>query len=272
MSLKNLSVKNKIPKLLENNLKNKKILKIYRSFEKSLNLNDKFAVAVSGGPDSLALAYLAKIYSIKKQLEVKFLFVDHKLRNESTKEAKNVKKILKKFNLKVEILTWRGKKPKSNIQSLAREKRYNLLLSKCLENNFKNIIFAHHRDDVIENFFIRFLRGSGLKGLVSLDNRSKINGINIWRPLIEIEKKELEFISKKVFNFFVRDPSNYDEKFQRIRVRKIISKLEKEGLNKNMFYKTIKNLKSSNNAINFYVIDNLKKNCTYSLKKKKGLF
>ena len=123
MSLKNLSVKNKIPKLLENNLKNKKILKIYRSFEKSLNLNDKFAVAVSGGPDSLALAYLAKIYSIKKQLEVKFLFVDHKLRNESTKEAKNVKKILKKFNLKVEILTWRGKKPKSNIQSLAREKK-----------------------------------------------------------------------------------------------------------------------------------------------------
>ena len=96
MSLKNLSVKIKIPKLLKDKLNNKKIIEIYNKFEKSLDVNESFAVAVSGGPDSLALAFLAKIYSIKKKLSSKFFIVDHKLRPESTNEAKVVKRLLKK--------------------------------------------------------------------------------------------------------------------------------------------------------------------------------
>ena len=67
MSLKNLSVKTKIPKFLKNYLNNKRINKIYQNFSKSLNLNENFAIAVSGGPDSLALSFLAKVYSIKKK-------------------------------------------------------------------------------------------------------------------------------------------------------------------------------------------------------------
>ena len=131
MSLKNLSVKTKIPKLLSDKLKNRKIKQIYEKFEKNINLNEKFAVAVSGGSDSMALAFLDKIYSCKNGLFANFLIVDHKLRPESTSEAKFVKKILKKFNIKSEILTWNGKKPKKNLQSLSRKKRYELLLKKC---------------------------------------------------------------------------------------------------------------------------------------------
>ena len=67
MSLKNLSVKTRIPKLFKDKLKNKRITKIYNKFEKNLGVNKDFAVAVSGGPDSLALAFLSKIYSIKKK-------------------------------------------------------------------------------------------------------------------------------------------------------------------------------------------------------------
>ena len=92
MSLKNLSAKNKTLKLLQN----RKINQIYKRFEKLLNINTSFIVAVSGGPDSLALACLAKIYSVKK-LTSKFFIVDHKLRAESTKEAKLVRHILKKI-------------------------------------------------------------------------------------------------------------------------------------------------------------------------------
>ena len=62
MSRKNLSVVNKIPKLLNSKLKNKRISKIYREFEKTLSIKENFIVAVSGGPDSLALAFLSKIY------------------------------------------------------------------------------------------------------------------------------------------------------------------------------------------------------------------
>ena len=68
MSLKNLSAKIKIPKVLKNKLNNKKISQIYKKFAKSIDINENFIVAVSGGPDSLALAFLSKIYSIQKNL------------------------------------------------------------------------------------------------------------------------------------------------------------------------------------------------------------
>ena len=84
MSLKNLSAKTKIPKVFKNKLHNKKISQIYKKFAKSLKINENFIVAVSGGPDSLALAFLSKIYSIQKNVKVKFYIIDHKLRAEST--------------------------------------------------------------------------------------------------------------------------------------------------------------------------------------------
>ena len=264
MSRKNLSVKIKIPKIFRDTLKNKKISTIYKRFEKSLNIDEKFAVAVSGGPDSLALAFLAKVYSIKKKISSRFFIVDHKLRPESTKEAKAVSKELKKILVKSDILTWKGKKPLKNIQSIARDKRYELLTKNCEKFKITNILLGHHQDDLFENFFIRFSRGSGLKGLVSLDKKSKTNNKNLIRPLINEKKEDLVHISKKVFNFYVQDPSNLDEKFKRIRVRKLINELQKEGLDKTKFLKTIRNLKYSNKVVDFYVQENLKKNTYFS--------
>ena len=268
MSHKNLNARIKIPKLLIDKLKNKKINSIYKRFEQTLNINENFAVAVSGGPDSLALAFLAKIYSIKKNLSAKFLIVDHKLRNESTKEAKFVLNVLKKNSIKSEILTWTGKKTPKNIQSQAREKRYDLLIKKCKKFEIRNILLGHHQDDLFENFFNRFLRGSGLKGLVSFDYKSKIEDNNILRPLIYQKKDDLIYLSKKVFNFYVKDPTNLDEKFQRIKVRKLINSLQENGLHKKKFLKTIQNLKFSNNVVNFYVNENLKKNAVFSERNK----
>ena len=90
MNQKNLSVQNKNHKKILNHLNKKKILKIYKEFSISLNIKDNLAVAVSGGPDSLALAYLTKCYSIKNNIKVKYFIVDHKLRKESSSEAKIV--------------------------------------------------------------------------------------------------------------------------------------------------------------------------------------
>ena len=97
MSPKNLNATNKTHKFLFNKLKDKRTLQIYNKFENNLNINKNFIVAVSGGPDSLALSFLTKIYSIKKSLDVRYFIVDHKLRNNSTSEAKNVQKNLKTF-------------------------------------------------------------------------------------------------------------------------------------------------------------------------------
>ena len=256
MSLKNLNVSKKTHKFLLDKLKDSRTLQIYKKFESNLPVKKNFVVAVSGGPDSLALSFLAKIYSIKKSVNIKYFIVDHKLRKNSTLEANYVKKILTNFSIKLNILTWKGKKPKKNIQSIAREKRYKLLTDVAKKYRIKNILLGHHLDDLFENFFIRILRGSGLQGLVSLDKETQNNNINLIRPLISIEKDDLVYISKIVFRSYIEDPSNEDDKFKRVKVRNLLKELSLEGLDKNKFFLTIKNLKFSNENIKFYTKKN----------------
>ena len=267
MSPKNLNAPNKTHKLLLNKLKDKRTNQIYRKFEKYLDINEDLIVAVSGGPDSLALSFLAKIYSIKKFLNVKYFIVDHKLRKNSTLEAKYVKKQLKNFSAHLDILTWNGTKPKKNIQSIAREKRYKLLLKEAKKFEVKNILLGHHLDDLFENFFIRILRGSGLNGLVSLDQKTENDKINLIRPLLNFNKKDLIYISKYIFGSFLKDPSNEDDKFKRIKIRNLLKQLEAEGLDRNKFLLTVKNLKFANESIKFYTNKNLIDNTSF-LKKK----
>ena len=266
MSQKNSNVSIRIPKILQKQLNNKKIGKIYKNFEKNLNLDKNFAVAVSGGPDSLALAVLAKIYAFKKRLVSKFFIVDHRIRKESSQEAKLTRKKLSSVGINSQILIWKGKKPTKNLQSLARKKRYELLIANCNKFKIENILLGHHEDDVLENFFIRILRGSGLKGLISFDKEVRIDQTNLLRPLLDQKKDDLIFIAKHVFNFYVKDPSNENELFQRVKIRKLIDKLQKNGLDKKKFLNTIKNLKYSDKAIKFYVNKNLKENTYYSPK------
>ena len=269
MSLKNLSAKNKIHNCFINFQKKKRFKKIYKKFEKSLNLDSSFAVAVSGGPDSMALAFLSKVYAIKNGLNPKFYIVNHNLRKNSAKEANLVQKVLRKFFINAKVLNWVGKKPTSNLQSISRDKRFKLLFKECKSYNISNILLGHHVDDLYENFFIRILRGSGLKGLISLGKKTTVDNINILRPLLDISKNELEFISINTFNFFVKDPSNYNDKFQRIKIRKLIHVLQNNGLDKKKFLLTIRNLKYSDYVINFYKKQNIDENSFFSVKKKK---
>ena len=263
MSPKNLNVSSKTHKILLNKLKDKRTFYIYKKFETLLNINEDFIVAVSGGPDSLALSFLAKIYSINKSLKIKYLNINHKLRKNSTLETKYVKKLLKKFSINLNILTWNGKKPKKNIQAVAREKRYKLLTNEAKRLKIKNILLGHHLDDLFENFFIRILRGSGLNGLVSLDQRTEDEKINLIRPLINFDKKDLIYVSKYVFGSYIEDTSNKDDKFQRVRIRNLLKQLELEGLDRNKFLLTIKNLKFANETIKFYTKENLQLNTSF---------
>ncbi len=266
MSLKNLNVSNKTHKFLLENLKNKKIFQIYKHFERNLDLSENFIVAVSGGPDSLALSFLTKIYSIEKSIKVKYMMVDHKLRKNSTKETIFTKKLLQKLKCKLIILTWKGKKPKNNIQSVAREKRYSLLINRAKKFKINNILLGHHKDDLFENFFIRILRGSGLNGIISFDKRSKERNINLIRPLLNFSKKDLESLSKHVFKSFIQDPSNENELFKRIKIRKLLKNLQSEGLDLKKFNLTIQNLKIANESIKFFTKKNLYQNSTINYK------
>ena len=271
MNLKNLSVRNKIPNQYKVKISNQRVNQIYKKFENSFKIDTNFIVAVSGGADSLALAFLTKLFAFKNNLRPKYYIVDHKLRKESTKEAFKVKKILSSLDINSQILTVRDKKPQNRIQSFAREKRYNLLFSKCKKFKINNLVLGHHVDDLFENFFLRMIRGSGLKGLVSLGESAQIQNINLIRPLIKFDKKDLLFISKFVFNFYVSDPSNHDPKFNRVKIRNFIEQLKSIGLSKIKFQLTIENLKRSDQTIRFYVERNKKINAITN-RGKKDLF
>jgi tRNA(Ile)-lysidine synthase len=268
MKKKSLNVKNKIHKKILKYLNNKKIFKIYKEFELFLLNKGRFSVAVSGGPDSLALVFVAKCFSILNKIDIKYYLVDHRLRKNSSQEAKKVFLLLKKFDINCKILIWKGRKPKSNIQAIARNKRYYLLNNQCKKDKINYLTLGHHIDDMYENFLIRLLRGSGLKGLTSFGKNSeyKKNEVKLLRPLINLEKKDLIYLSKKIFNFYVEDPSNLNENFKRIRIRKLINLLESEGLDKKKLRLTINNLKDADQTIKFYIKNNIEVNSIFSKK------
>ena len=269
MQKKNLSVKKKIHNFYFKKLEDPRIKKIYLNFKKKIfkNIPNSFCVAVSGGSDSMALSFLAKCYSIENNKKVYFYIVDHKLRKNSTSEALFVQKKLKSFQILSKILTIKKENISKNIQSFARDNRYKLIIKQSLIKKNDMILTAHHSDDLIENFFIRLLRGSGLKGLISFNkikSKVKLNDkVFILRPLIDIPKKDLAYISKNTFNYNVKDPSNLDDKFLRAKVRKLILNLEKEGLTLNKFKLSLNNLNKSNNAIEYYVQKNINNNSKY---------
>ena len=129
-------------------------------------------------------------------------------------------------------------------------------------------MLGHHRNDLMENFFIRLFRGSGLRGLSSFANNqtNPFKGITLIRPLLNFKKEDLVYISNKVFSFYVNDSSNKSEKFKRIRIRNLLKEFKNEGFDYKKFALTINNLKDSNDTIQFYVDKNIELN-TISLKK-----
>ena len=171
MSKKNSSVN------LKNGFKDYKDLSnIFQSFKNKLDsLNKKsYTVGVSGGPDSLALVALTSAYLYTKKIKFYYVLVDHNIRKNSANEAKQVKNLLKKNKINLKIIL-NKKKITKNIQGQARNIRYEILSNYCKRNKIKTLLTAHNLEDQVETFFIRLSRGSGLRGLSSMNSLSKIN-------------------------------------------------------------------------------------------------
>ena len=249
MSKKNSNV------ILKNGFKNyEELSHIYLIFKKKLNFFKKktFLIAVSGGPDSLALTALAKSYSYENRSRFFYVLVDHNLRKNSSREAQLVKKLLKKHEINLHILK-NTKKIKKNIQSEARKIRYNLLTSFCKKRKINTILTAHNLEDQVETFFIRLSRGSGLDGLSSMKKINKIDGgVKLIRPLLDFKKIELIKISKIIFGKYYKDPTNKNTKYLRTRIRNLKEILETSGINYDQVIRSIKNLASSRDTLDQY--------------------
>jgi tRNA(Ile)-lysidine synthase len=250
MSKKNSSVN------LKNGFQDFKDLSIiFVNFRNKLDLLNKksYVVAVSGGPDSLALVALTQFYKLYKKTKFEYLLVDHNIRKNSHQEAKKVKNLLKKKKINLKILV-NKKKITKNIQAEARIARYDIISNYCKQNKIQTILTAHNLEDQVETFFIRLSRGSGLKGLSSMKELSKIaTKVNLFRPLLDVKKLFLIQISKKIFGNFIKDPSNKNEKFLRTKIRNLKKPLESSGIKYEQIFKSIQNLSLSKLTLQEYL-------------------
>ena len=240
----------------------KQILKIHLNFKKKILKfkANKFLVAVSGGPDSLALAAMCKaLETSNKKKKFYYIHVNHGIRKNSYSESKSVKKILKKQHILLKIVN-NKKQILNNIQHNARKLRYSLFNKECKKKKINIILTGHHKDDQIETFLIRLSRGSGVQGLSAMNMTSILDSkIKIFRPFLGENKKSLILISKKVFGTYIKDPSNNNKKFLRSKVRKLLPILKRYGINDDQIIKSINNLRSSSKTINTYSKEILKK-------------
>ena len=265
MSKKDLSVL-KLKKI-NLNKKTSLILFNFRSYLDKFIKKKTFLIAVSGGPDSLALTALSKIYSDEKKNKVFFVLIDHGIRSNSSKEAKSVKSLLKKKKINLTILKNKLKINK-NIQSQAREIRYKLLLNFCNKHKVKFILTGHHRDDQIETFLIRLSRGSGVQGLSSMKKKSNLNKqTKLIRPLLDEKKQHLTVLAKQYFGKVFKDPSNINQKYLRTKIRSLIKQFEKSGIKHESIISSINHLGATRDTLNTY-ISRIEKTCIKKKEKK----
>jgi len=191
------------------------------------------AVAVSGGPDSLALLILLHRWKEARGQgpEIVVLSVDHGLRAESADEAALVARIAGEMGLSHTTLRWDAGAPRgSGVQARARQARYDLMAAYCHAHGIPALLTAHHLDDQAETFLMRLARGSGLDGLAAISARGDWAGIAIHRPLLDVPKARLVATVEAAGLPYVQDPSNADARFERVRLRNKGAALEALGL------------------------------------------
>ncbi len=188
-------------------------------------------VAVSGGPDSVALlALLAAWAQLPGRPALHAATVDHGLRRESAEEATAVAGLCAKLGVGHATLRWEGAKPASGVQAEARRARYALLANEARRLGGAALVTAHTLDDQAETMLMRLAHGSGPSGLVGMRERSEVDGVPLARPLLGIPKARLVATAEARGLSFVRDPSNRDQRFERVRWREVMPVLAEQGL------------------------------------------
>ena len=175
---------------------------------------DKVLVAVSGGADSLALAYALAVEAKKLAITVIGVTVDHQLQQQSSQQAELVKQQLTDLNIvclvkKVTVDIQDG------LEASARKARYQALVEVATDENVVAIFLGHTKDDQAETVLLGLARGSGTR---SLSGMAHHNGMYV-RPLLEISRSQTEEFCNEVGLKFWIDPHNSDSQFARVRVR-----------------------------------------------------
>lgn len=202
-------------------------------FATQLNDVRAIAVGVSGGADSLGLCFaLSRYFSSRDDFMIYAITVDHRLRPEAAQEAEQVAGMLADLNNVEHVtLVWDyDKKPVSKIQEEARNARFSIARGYMHEKGIEHLFLGHHQDDQAETFLFRLAKGSGLDGLACMSAVQEREGVKICRPMLGISKDMIVAYCEDLGLDFINDPSNEDDRYARVRMRKIMELLSQEGL------------------------------------------
>jgi tRNA(Ile)-lysidine synthase len=216
----------------------------------------RVALAVSGGADSLALLILAARWRVATPgaPELLVFCVDHGLRPESAEELRFVEAVARRHGLAFRGLQWEGPVPPSGIEAAARSARYRLMVEAARLEGVRHIATAHHRDDQAETFLMRLARGSGVYGLAAMAAETDRGGVRLLRPLLGIPHDALVAIVRKAGLEPVADPHNDDPAFDRVRFRRLLPTLAREGLDPATLADTAMRLGRAAAALDHYVV------------------
>ncbi|MBN8543808.1 MAG: tRNA lysidine(34) synthetase TilS [Alphaproteobacteria bacterium] len=183
------------------------------------------AVALSGGADSTALLLLAREWAVQRGGTVSALIVDHRLRDDSTDEAKEVA-----ARLGAIILTPEHPMVSNNLAERAREWRYDALTAWCRDHHVLHLLVAHHADDQAETVALHTERGDTEDGASAMAAVTIRDGVRILRPLLHIRKSQLEAYLRAHNASWVEDPTNANLTFKRNAIRHAMTDSEHERL------------------------------------------
>ena len=212
-------------------------------------------LAVSGGPDSIALMWLAARWrrALSQGPRLFAVTVDHGLRADAAREARDVKRLARALDLPHRTMRWTGAKPKSGIPAAARAERYRLLARAARHARATHILTAHTRDDQAETLLMRLLRGSGIAGLAAMARETEREGVRLARPFLNVSKSRLIVTLKKAKVAYADDPTNRDMNFTRPRIRDVMPVLAAEGGDARNLARLASRIARANGAIEILV-------------------
>lgn len=210
-------------------------------------------VAVSGGSDSLGLLHLLCDFGRAHGIAVHVATVDHGLRPEAAAEAAMVGGICTRLGVAHQVLRWSAWDGSGNLQDEARKARYRLLAQWGRDVGVDVIALGHTADDLAETFLMRLGRRAGVDGLAAMPARFDRDGMAWVRPLLQATRGDLQGYLRARGIAWADDPSNQDERFERVRMRKALAILSGVGVDTAAIADVAHNLSAAKDALDHYM-------------------
>lgn len=211
-----------------------KVLKTIHKYN-LIKANDKIVLGVSGGPDSLFMLHILNNLRETLKFNIIVAHINHMIRAEADDEEEFVKEFCRKINVefyskRIDVEKYANNN-KIGLEEAGRKVRYDFFEEILKKTNSNKIAIAHNKNDKVETIIMHLLRGSGISGLQGIE---PIKGGKFIRPVIDIERAEIEEYCEKNGLEPRIDKSNFENKYTRNKIRNIVIPYIKEEFNPNI--------------------------------------